>query len=268
MNMIVNGTAIAKACAHSLRERMQARAYTLVVISIAPDFATTKYLGIKRRYAESIGVHMEVRELSMTATTEDVLGAIVSARNAEGIVLQLPFPPHIDTEHVLAALPAKQDVDVIGQEASERYYSGNHTLLPPVVGAIAEIATHYGVSFQDARVVVIGKGRLVGVPSATWARAQGAVVTVVDKHDDVAASLHDAHIVISGAGAPGLVTPEMLTQGVVIFDAGTSEDGGKLAGDVSPECVVKATVFTPVPGGIGPVAVAKLFENLYALASG
>ncbi len=265
MSIIVDGKAIADDIARALRESEQPTP-TLAIISVAPNFATLKYLGIKERYAALIGVHMERTELQADATTDDVLAAIEAAKGADGIVLQLPFPPHIDIARTLEAIPASRDVDVIGREASEAFARGGGAVLPPVVGAIAEIAERHGVSFVGARVTVVGKGRLVGVPAALWASHQGSRVTVVGHGDDLRAAVQDADIVILGAGSPGILTPAIVRQGVAIFDAGTSEDGGKLAGDADLACREVASLITPVPGGIGPVAVAKLFENLYRLS--
>jgi methylenetetrahydrofolate dehydrogenase (NADP+)/methenyltetrahydrofolate cyclohydrolase len=262
MNILVDGKGIAQELAHTMREHVHATVPTLAVISVAPNFATLKYLAIKERYANEIGVRMVRTELADTATTEDVLAAIVRAKGCTGIVLQLPFPAHIDTARTLSALPAELDVDVIGTEASERYAQGDLSLLPPVVGAIAEIAERHQVRFLGAKVCVIGKGRLVGAPAALWATRQGGVVTNLGKDDELSRVVAEADIIILGAGVPGLLKPHMLRAGVAIFDAGTSEDGGRLAGDADPGCSEVAGLFTPVPGGIGPVAVAKLFQNL------
>lgn len=264
--MIIDGKVIAEELAHALKKRAESVRPVLAIISVAPNFATKRYLAIKQRFAERIGAAIALTELAESAATEEVVAAIMSARHAHGIVLQLPFPAQIDVQEALAALPKEQDVDVIGAEASAAFASGDRMIAPPVVGAIAHIAERYGVDFSHAKVCVIGKGRLVGVPASLWAQAKGADVTSVGKEDDIQTPLREADIVISGAGVPSLIMPDMLSPGVAVFDAGTSEDEGKLAGDADPACAEVAGVFTPVPGGIGPVAVAKLFENLLILA--
>lgn len=266
MTTIFDGRALAEELARLLEERAKAIQPTLAIISVAPDFATTKYLAIKKRFAERIGVALLLTELPETATTEDVVAAIMSAQSAHGIVLQLPFPPHVDVARALAVLPKDQDVDVIGDAGNAAFEGGNHILMPPVIGAIAEIAQRQNINFSNTNVCVVGKGRLVGAPAALWARAKGAQVTPLGKEDDIKTAARNADIIILGAGSPSLLTPDMLKLGVAIFDAGTSEDGGKLAGDADPSCADIAGLFTPVPGGIGPVAVAKLFENLIVLA--
>jgi methylenetetrahydrofolate dehydrogenase (NADP+)/methenyltetrahydrofolate cyclohydrolase len=99
-----------------------------------------------------------------------------------------------------------------------------------------------------------------------WLRQQGAHVTVLTSADEVSAALGAADIIVSGAGSPHLIKPEHVKPGAVLIDAGTSESGGTLAGDADPACANVTSVFTPVPGGVGPIAVAKLFENAVILA--
>ena len=140
-------------------------------------------------------------------------------------------------------------------------------IFSPVVGAIDVIAQAHQISFLNKKVVVVGNGLLVGRPAAEYARAKGARVTMITK--DATASLaleiRDADIFILGSGVSGIVTKDMVQEGVIIFDAGTSEDNGKLSGDADPACAEKASLFTPVPGGIGPLTVAVLFHNLVTL---
>jgi methylenetetrahydrofolate dehydrogenase (NADP+) / methenyltetrahydrofolate cyclohydrolase len=120
----------------------------------------------------------------------------------------------------------------------------------------------------ERHVVVVGSGKLVGLPASRWFMEQGSAVSVVTKDTaDIAYYTKNADIIVLGAGVPRLLTPDMVKEGVVILDAGTSEDGGVLAGDADPACAEKASLFTPVPGGIGPITVAVLLRNLVELYS-
>lgn len=236
---------------------------TLAIITCDPTFETKKYLALKERKAVAAGVRVVVEELPADATTDAVVAAVAAACvSAPAVVVQLPLPAHIDREKVLSAVPATHDPDGFHYGAEEGACQS------PVVVAIDEIARVYGVSFTDKAVVVVGAGRLVGKPAAHYAKTMGGKVTVVTKEtSDLAAVLTTADIIITGAGQPGLVTPAMVKEGVVVFDAGTSEDGGVLRGDVAAAVANKASVFTPVPGGIGPVTVAALLRNTVALAA-
>jgi len=106
----------------------------------------------------------------------------------------------------------------------------------------------------------------VGQPAAVWFRNHGAEVTIVNrKTPDIGAVTRASDIIVLGTGKPGILTPDMITERSVVLDAGTSETAGKLAGDADPACAQKAALFTPVPGGIGPITVAIIFRNLLAL---
>lgn len=263
--MLVNGREIAESIYHSIRTELTKRKTRphLTVFTCAPNFETRKYLTLKKKKAEEAGLGLNVIEFMPDIKTNEVVQSIKqSAMTADGIVVQLPLPKHIDTEAVLAAVPKNLDVDAVHYSVEEI------EILPPVVGAIKAIAEHHGVSFPGKKVVIVGKGRLVGAPAAIWAKGAGGDVTVIDK--DTAnsdESLKSADIIISGAGVPGLITPEKIKDGVIIFDAGTSEEGGQLRGDCTQECADKAALFTPVPGGIGPITIAILFQNLVKLSA-
>lgn len=262
--MIVDGRAIARDMLREVRN-MISHASTrphLTVLTCAPNFETRKYLALKRRRAIDAGIGINVIEFPETVTTDEM---IVSLRHAtmqtDGVIVQLPLPKHIDTDAVLASIPQGCDADGLN-------YSGDeHELLPPVVGAIAEIAARHRVPFLGAATVVVGNGRLVGKPAALFATRMGANVSVVTRETENADELiRSADILILGAGSPGLITPDRIREGVIIFDAGTSEAGGLLVGDADPSCDAKAALITPVPGGIGPITVAILLRNVAALA--
>ena len=113
--------------------------------------------------------------------------------------------------------------------------------------------------------MIVGNGKLVGQPAAVWFEEMGANIDVLTRESKSLEELQNADIVILGAGSPHLVKPEMLKQGVVLIDAGTSESNGAIVGDADPRCAEVASVFTPVPGGMGPIAVACLFQNVAEL---
>ncbi len=240
---------------------------SLVALVSRPDIPTQQFLRIKGRVAKKIGIAMNVIHLPEPVSTEGALIALRKAQEAsDGIVIQLPLPREIDIEVLLSNLVRTHDPDCIGLVSRNPFSGAEKEVLPPVVSAIREMCKHYGVALQGARTVVVGQGRLVGAPASVWFETQGALVTRLTRESgSLRDALREADIVVLGAGVPGLVTPDMLKEGVVIFDAGTSEEGGRVVGDADPSCIEKARLMTPVPGGIGPVAVAELFANLLRL---
>lgn len=259
--MNIDGNAIANDIFKDVAERVTqfGRAPVLTILTCTPNFETQKYLELKRRRATGVGIRTNIIELPADVSTDDVEDCIRAAvKNADGLILQLPFPKQVDIARVLGAIPTSLDVDALNPKTT--------AVLSPVVGACKEILARHSVTVKGKRTAIIGRGRLVGAPAERWFKQQGATVTVTTREEgNIADAIRDADIILCGAGSPGIVRPEMIKKGVVILDAGTSEEGGKLRGDVDPACAEKASLFTPVPGGIGPVTVAVLFRNLLIL---
>jgi methylenetetrahydrofolate dehydrogenase (NADP+) / methenyltetrahydrofolate cyclohydrolase len=236
--VIIDGKKIAEEIIVGLGDSLRGKRLGIVVGTEDP--ATLSFVKIKTQAAERLGVEMVQGELA------DLI------KTCDGIIIQLPHP---DADALIAALPRDKDVDGIGK---------NPLVLSPVAAAIEEVLRRESGNLPGKRAVVVGHGRLVGAPAAELLRGLGAEVTVIESEDSFA-PLKNADIVVLGAGVPGLVKPGDLKEGVVLIDAGTSEQGGKVAGDADPRCADIASVFTPVPGGIGPIAVAMIFKNLATL---
>jgi methylenetetrahydrofolate dehydrogenase (NADP+)/methenyltetrahydrofolate cyclohydrolase len=262
--MIIDGKAIAADILVGVRSGVTQLATPprLTVFTCAPNFETQKFLNLKQKRAHEVGIIVQVILLPEASTTEMVVAAIENeVVHTDGIIVQLPFPEHIAVATILKAVPVNHDVDALS------YVGGDTVVLPPVAGAIDAIARVHTVDWAGKQVVVVGNGRLVGAPAAAYAETKGAVVTVVVKDTpNTAEAIAAADILILGAGVPGLITPAMVAPSVVVFDAGTSEEGGMLVGDAVPAVADKASIFTPVPGGIGPITIAILLKNVLYLA--
>lgn len=262
--MIIDGRALAQEILAGVKTQIEGLGVMPVVraITVSPKSATQSYLRAKMRAAETAGMQFEVVELAGDATTEEVIEA-VKALGADAVVVQLPLPAHIDEDQVLASIPLTADADALSPPARAAGVP-----VPPVAAAVEEILTYAGVSPNGLRVVVIGKGRLVGEPVAARLAALGANVESYDEHTFTPEVLATADIVVAGTGMPHLVKPEMVKEGVILIDAGTSESNGAIVGDIDPTCAAKASVYTPVPGGVGPLTVACLIRNVAQLRTG
>jgi len=261
--MLVDGKAIAAEILDQVKTDVEAigRTVTLTAVTCAPNFETKKYLEMKKKRAASVGITLQIVALPVETTTEEMTSAVyTSAQETDGVVVQLPLPEHIDKETVLRAVPVAKDPDVFG------YGEKRDKVLPPVVGAIDEISKLHEVEWTNKRVVILGQGTLVGKPAARYARKRGARVRVYEDGTLDQSSLKTADIIISGIGQPHFIKPDMIKEGVILFDAGTSEDGGVLVGDVHPDAESVAALLTPVPGGIGPITIAYLLKNVVQLA--
>lgn len=267
--MIIDGRALAK----EILARAKARADKLarrpkVVALVASETPATKsYLAIKTKRAADAGCILEIQHIKSSLRPFETIDM---CKNADALIVQLPLPADMNQKGMLDAIPVEKDADVLSSVARAKFEMmdlRNPSLLPPVVGAVREIFIQNNIDARGKRAVVIGDGWLVGNPCAVWLKQQGAEVSVLtSKSKDLPASLRGADIIVSGAGSPHLIKPEMLKQGVVLIDAGTSESNGTIAGDADPACADKCSIFTPVPGGIGPLSVASLFDNVVILA--
>ncbi|MBA3789254.1 bifunctional 5,10-methylenetetrahydrofolate dehydrogenase/5,10-methenyltetrahydrofolate cyclohydrolase [Patescibacteria group bacterium] len=261
--MIIDGRSIASDILRTVRTHAAVVGRELVVRAMVmnPTGATESYLRVKAARATDAGMRMEIARLPDNATTEEVLTAI-AAPGADSVIVQLPLPEAVNSTLILDEIPLQKDADVLSAAAYERFvYRKPGALLPPVVGAIKEVFLRTGVKAEGKKSVIIGSGKLVGQPAAVWLESEGAEVLVLTQDSFTHEAIRNADIIISGAGSPGLLMPAMLKSGVVLVDAGTSELNGAIVGDADPSCVEVASVFTPVPGGLGPIAVACLFKN-------
>lgn len=266
--MLVDGRAIASDILAEVRASLAGRTLVVRAVVMAPSPATESYLSIKRARAEEAGMRLEVVRLPDDADAEALIEA-VRAEGADAVIVQLPLPERVDAAAVLAALPVEKDADILSPASYARFERGEDgALVPPVAGAIAEILARAGVDASGKRAAVVGQGKLVGKPALALLRRLGAdAVAVLKETPEPGKILREADIVVSGAGQARLITKDMVKPGAVLIDAGTSESGGAIAGDMDPACAEYASVFTPVPGGVGPVAVALLFRNAARLAA-
>lgn len=268
--MIIDGKAIAAEILARAKERAGHLPHAPRVVAIVANetLATRSYLTIKGKRATDAGCELVLKQFPESISTGELHLAVTNA-DADSVIVQLPLPAGIDTDRVCNAIPVEKDADVLSYAARELFEEGAEcALLPPVVAAVAEILGRARFHIPRKKAVVIGRGRLVGAPVASWLKAQGAEVTVITEAGMPAAApaIAEADLIVSGAGRPHLIKPDMIKEGVVLIDAGTSESAGVLAGDADPACAPKCSAFTPVPGGVGPIAVAMLFQNAVLLA--
>lgn len=271
--MIFNGRKFAAERLAQLREERAAfGALRLGIVVAASDPVTASYVRIKEKNARALDVELVRFPISERASQEEAEAAVREANGCDGVIVQLPLTPELDVERIIAAMDIEKDVDVISPKAAALFASGKHRIMPPVASAINEIIDAYTIQVEGKRAVVVGKGRLVGAPAFHLLTMRGAEVQALDQSDVVSAHTRDADIIVLGAGVPSLLEADMVKRGVVVFDAGTSDAGrlpagrqGAIAGDADPAVAEKASFFTPVPGGIGPVAVVEIFANLLQL---
>ncbi len=234
------------------------------------DPASIQFIKIKTNIAERLGIKVNLVVGPQNIINDQALGLMdeVNKGDYDGIVVQLPLPKQLDTEVILNEIPKEKDIDVLGRPSScqeEGLGVEFGKKVAPVARAVFEILDFYSIDLQGKEILVVGNGRLVGKPVGNELSRRGISYQMVDKDTDQEKKdvlLINADVIISGAGIPHMIKPSMIKEGVVLIDAGTSEQSGVLVGDIDPACAEKAVLMTPVPGGVGPVTVVSLFANL------
>lgn len=272
MAEIIAGRALANSVIASLKERLASHKISLSVVCVGDNPASLKFIQEKERACRETGIDFELVALPADVSQEEAERAVrLLAENprVSGIVVQLPLSKTLDTQAIMSLIPLNKDPDVLCPAAFERFALGRHGLLPPTVGAIGHIIESRSVSLVQKDALVVGMGRLVGLPLSLWLLGQGARVSVATSAtQDLADLCLKADIVVSGVGKPRTITGEMVKRGAFVIDAGTSVEDGQSVGDVDTESVVdRAGVLAPVPGGVGPLTVAFLLSNLVSLST-
>lgn len=286
---IVDGKALAEELKQDLKNEATTlqKPLRLAVIFVGANPASGSFIKRKQAFGKAIGVEVNIFKpdaeiYTSRAKLRSYLADIVHKKANTGIIIQLPLPDELSsrTQYFLDSIVSEKDVDVLSSHAYGKFAMGQFVIQPPLVGTIELILKQYSIDLRRKNIVVIGSGgRLVGRPICDWFLSQDLAFDAITKDvapADFREKMKRADVIISGVGKAGLVSADMVKDGVVALDAGTSasvspwRDGsgtsGELKGDLDPEIAKKASLFTPVPGGIGPLTVAMLFKNLITLA--
>jgi len=238
----------------------------LAVVLVGDDPASAVYVRNKNKTCQSLGFASFEHVLPADTREEDLL-ALVEKLNADdrvhGILVQLPLPAQIDSEKVLNAIRPEKDVDGFHPVNMGQLVVGRSLLVPCTPLGIIALLDAYDVAIEGKHAVVLGRSNIVGKPVSLLLLARNATVTVCHSRTaDLAAVTRQADILVAAVGRAHFVTADMVKDGAVVIDVGINRADGRLVGDVDFEGVEKkASLITPVPGGVGPMTIAMLMEN-------
>jgi methylenetetrahydrofolate dehydrogenase (NADP+) / methenyltetrahydrofolate cyclohydrolase len=244
----------------------------LAVLFVGSDASSERYVAQKKQLCEQVGIDFSLHTFA-TDIKQDELAAEIDRVNADprvtACILQLPVPGHLNVLPLLDRILPANDADCLHSVNYGRLFRGDPFLLPPTPAGILALFDHYEISVEGKHVVIVGAGRLVGRALSVMCTLRGATVTVCTKStSNLAEHTIRGDIVVAAAGVPGLITGEMIADGAVVVDVGLTLRDGRLVGDVDQLSVAqKASWLTPVPGGVGPMTVVKLLENVLFLAT-
>ena len=217
------------------------------------------YVGLKKAYGEDVLVEVDIHTVPQSQVTETI-EQLNNDPLVHGIVVQLPLADPAQTDEVLAHISPEKDVDGL-RGFDGPYQSATAT-------AIDWLLAGYNVPLKGREVAIVGMGRLVGAPLADlWKNSGIALKTYDETATDLQGSLRSAEVIITATGVPGLITSSMVAPGAVIVDAGTASENGQIVGDVADDVRERQDVtMTPKKGGVGPLTVAALFDNVITAA--
>lgn len=240
-------------------------------ILVGTDLSSVQYVRMKGKVAESVGIKFRTAEFPASITTEELKAEVLNLNRVPhmcGIIIQLPLPAHIDKKVVLDAIEPSLDVDCLGVINSENFYLNEGQISFPTALACLYILESLKLDLKKNKILILGQGRLVGRPLTHLLKTKGYEVWPVDiDTKDKENLIKQADIIVTAIGQAKFLKAEMLKDGVVLIDAGTSEENGAILGDVDLDSVIKiASYVSPTPGGVGPVTVAMLLRNVLQVA--
>ncbi|HWB78061.1 MAG TPA: bifunctional methylenetetrahydrofolate dehydrogenase/methenyltetrahydrofolate cyclohydrolase FolD [Nannocystaceae bacterium] len=245
---------------------------TLAVVLVGDDPASAIYVRNKGKRAEEVGIATRDHRLPATTSTEQLLGLVRELdddRGVDGILVQLPLPSGVRTEEVLLAIDPAKDVDGFHPDNLGRLMIGRPRFVPCTPQGCMRLLEHGDVAIKGKRALVIGRSTIVGRPMAQLLlTADATVISAHSRTADLRAEVEAADIVVAAVGRAELVKGEWIKPGAAVIDVGMNRDAaGKLCGDVEYAAAAeRASVITPVPGGVGPMTIACLLANVVLAA--
>lgn len=272
--MIISGKELSARLKAEMAERVATfpenygRVPHLVVVLVGDDPASVSYVTGKAKASEVVGIRNTTIRKPDTITEEELLGLIRQLNEddtVDGILVQLPLPKHISEAKVIETIAKEKDVDGFHPLNVAALWQKQPCVLPCTPKGIIRMLKTAGVQISGKRAVVIGRSNIVGLPVAKLLLDENATVTIAhSRTQDLPSLTRQAEILVVAIGRPKFVTADMVSEGTAVIDVGVNRDPetGKLCGDVDFASIEpKASVITPVPGGVGPMTICCLMEN-------
>ncbi len=269
--IILDGRKIQKEILEEIKKEVSVLSFVPIFcdVLVGDDKVSKQYVILKAKMAEMVGIRFHHANFPVDISTVDLVKEIQILNkipNMCGIIMQLPLPDSLDNRKVLDAIDPRLDVDCLGSESSKISF--------PAALACIKLLDSIGLDenpstmLRTRKIVVLGQGELVGKPVTALLHFRGLnPIIVTSKTENKEQLIKEADVIISGMGRGKYITGAMIKEGAVLIDAGTSESGAGVVGDVDLESVKDIAGFvSPVPGGVGPVTVAMLLQNVLNVA--
>jgi len=230
----------------------------LAIIRTGDNPVIDVYMRLKKTYGEDILINVDVYNVA-DADLFDQIKKLNHDETVHGIIIQLPLANLSQTDEAVRLVAPGKDVDGLGE---------NPDFIPATALAINWLLAGYNVNLKNKEIAIVGNGRLVGAPLyKLWQKAGFNASVYDDKTSDLAAAIKTADVIVTATGVPGLIKSDMVKKGAVVVDAGTASEKGKIVGDLDEEIRSRTDLtITPIKGGVGPLTVAALFDNVIQAA--
>ena len=240
-------------------------AIRLATVLVGEDPSSQLYIRRKHEASEEVGIEPVDYRVDASVAQDELLELVSSLStdpSVDGILPQLPMPPHIDEAAVIAAVDPAKDVDGFHPLNAGYLYLGRPGFVPATPLGIMTLLAEYDVELTGAEAVVVGRSQIVGKPVAHLLLQAHATVTICHSRTrDLASETRRADVLVVATGQPWLVNAEMVREGAAVVDVGQNRTERGLVGDVDPAVAERASLLAPVPGGVGPMTIAMLLRN-------
>lgn len=266
----VNGNNLADNILQELK-KTKLKNLSLGVVQVGENPISNSFIKKKQEVAQKLGINCSIFSFEKDITNRRLrkqLAILAKNNHISGLLIQLPLPKHLNTQYILDSIPINKDVDVLSSKALGRFYTNKSKVKPPIVKAVLRVLEEYDIKIASQEIALIGNGRLVGKPLGIELAREKATISILhSKTQDITKFTKQADIIISGAGQPKLIDVTMLKKGAVVIDAGLSCSlDREIQGDVSTDNFnKKVKLFVPAKGGLGPITVAMVMQNIVLL---
>ncbi|MGI5912340.1 MAG: bifunctional 5,10-methylenetetrahydrofolate dehydrogenase/5,10-methenyltetrahydrofolate cyclohydrolase [Syntrophomonadaceae bacterium] len=265
--MLIYGDKIRENIKKTVAQAAQQMTMSMVVIRIGGDKSSQSYINGIKKFGDETGVKVEIANLPATISQEAALKYIEELNRdpgVKGIMLQTPLPVHLETSVLANAVDYKKDVEGIHNYNLGKLISKQNGIQPATPKAVIDMLKHYNVEIEGQKVCIVGRSSILGSPLAMMMSSENGTVTLCHSRTrNLANETRRADIVIAAVGKANFIKPEMVSEESVLIDVGINfDEQGNMVGDIHKEAKAKARMASAVPGGVGLITVAELFNNL------
>ena len=260
MNKILNGRELAEYIkqrqSRDVRSLVQARGIRpkLAIIQLKDDPTINVYVSLKKKYGSEIGIDVDIYRIEQNEA-RDKISSLNQDNKVHGIIIQLPIENEAETDEIINLVSSNKDVDALAKSTK---------FDPATPTAILWLLAGFNVDLRNKKILLVGKGKLVGAPLYKMLLESGLDVDVADKStEDLKKKCLDSDIIVTATGKPGLINSEMISPKSVIVDAGVASEKSGTVGDLDADVYQRSDlIITPTKGGVGPLTVCALFDNV------